>query len=256
MYATLADTRLHHLFELWDLGNKGHLSFADVTLGLRRLCASAQKVYSTASDAAEVRRCPPAWHMVHLSRPPEHFSTRAQGALHAPAAGRGVELLRPPSLQPGLKPHAPKPAWGSQKAHTRLPGQVLLLYGTDGVPQLDRLQFAAFLGALCQGLGLAFQDVVDLLLVLAAVSPDAQDHMAALVRAHWPAALQIQGCLLAGGSPAPGLAEPACILAERHAAALMLAGLKTDHTACFTICWLALLAGYAMALSTLKVHAD
>ena len=58
---------------------------------------------------------------------------------------------------------------------------MLLLYGADGIPQLDRLQFAAFITALCQGLGLGFQDVADLLLLLASVPADPQDHMAALV---------------------------------------------------------------------------
>ena len=60
--------------------------------------------------------------------------------------------------------------------------QVLFLYGADGVPRLDRLQFAAFTAALCQGLGLEFQDMADLLLLLSAVPADPQHHMAALVQ--------------------------------------------------------------------------
>ena len=70
--------------------------------------------------------------------------------------------------------------------------QVLLQYGSDCKPQLDRAQFAAFVGALCQELGLTFDEAADLLLVLAAVPPDPQDHMAALVSRHsalWPANL-------------------------------------------------------------------
>ena len=59
--------------------------------------------------------------------------------------------------------------------------QVLLQFGSEGLPKLDRAQFAAFIGALCQQLGLTFHEAADLLLVLAAVPPEPQDHMAALV---------------------------------------------------------------------------
>ena len=69
MAAILAEQRLHQLFELWDVEGKGHLGFADVALGLRRLCTTAQKLPSTAADAAEVWARPlaamqtplPAW---------------------------------------------------------------------------------------------------------------------------------------------------------------------------------------------------
>ena len=50
----MADQRLHQLFEMWDGEGTGKLGFADVTLGLRRLCTTAQKLPSTAADAAEV----------------------------------------------------------------------------------------------------------------------------------------------------------------------------------------------------------
>ena len=59
--------------------------------------------------------------------------------------------------------------------------QVLLHFGSSGSPRLDRAQFATFLGALCQELGCSFHEAADLLLVLAAVPPEPQDHMAALV---------------------------------------------------------------------------
>lgn len=62
-----------------------------------------------------------------------------------------------------------------------MPAQVLLQFGSEYSPRLDRAQFAAFVGALCQELGLSFDEAADLLVVLAAVPPDPQDHMAALV---------------------------------------------------------------------------
>ena len=55
--AILAEQRLHQLFELWDIEGKGYLGFADVALGLRRLCTTAQKLHNTAADAAEVGLC-------------------------------------------------------------------------------------------------------------------------------------------------------------------------------------------------------
>ena len=53
-YETLADRKLHLLFELWDKDGDGLISFAELALGLRKLCPSEEPVTETASDAAEV----------------------------------------------------------------------------------------------------------------------------------------------------------------------------------------------------------
>lgn len=54
MYETLADRKMHLLFELWDKDGDGQISFAELALGLRKLSPPEEPVTDTASDAAEV----------------------------------------------------------------------------------------------------------------------------------------------------------------------------------------------------------
>lgn len=54
MYATLADRKMHLLFELWDKDGDRHVSFAELALGLRKLSSAQESLADTASDAAEV----------------------------------------------------------------------------------------------------------------------------------------------------------------------------------------------------------
>ena len=54
IYETLADRKLHLLFELWDKDGDGHISFAELALGLRKFSAPDESVTVTAEDAAEV----------------------------------------------------------------------------------------------------------------------------------------------------------------------------------------------------------
>lgn len=54
LYETLADRKMHLLFELWDKDGDGQIGFAELALGLRKLCPSSEPVAETASDAAEV----------------------------------------------------------------------------------------------------------------------------------------------------------------------------------------------------------
>ena len=54
MYETLADRKMHLLFELWDKDGDGQISFAELALGLRKLSPAEEPVTETASDAAEV----------------------------------------------------------------------------------------------------------------------------------------------------------------------------------------------------------
>ena len=56
MYETLADRKIHLLFELWDKDGDGHISFSELAMGLRKLCPASEPATSTAADAAEV--CP------------------------------------------------------------------------------------------------------------------------------------------------------------------------------------------------------
>lgn len=53
MYETLADRKMHLLFELWDKDGDGHISFSELAMGLRKLCPTSEPVTNTASDAAE-----------------------------------------------------------------------------------------------------------------------------------------------------------------------------------------------------------
>ena len=54
MYETLADRKLHLLFELWDKDGDGSISFAELALGLRKFSSPAEPCTETAADAAEV----------------------------------------------------------------------------------------------------------------------------------------------------------------------------------------------------------
>lgn len=54
VYETLADRKMHLLFELWDKDGDGQISFAELALGLRKLSPPNEPVTDTASDAAEV----------------------------------------------------------------------------------------------------------------------------------------------------------------------------------------------------------
>lgn len=54
MYESLADRKLHLLFELWDKDGDGQLSFSELALGMRKFCPPAEPITETASDAAEV----------------------------------------------------------------------------------------------------------------------------------------------------------------------------------------------------------
>ncbi len=54
IYETLADRKMHLLFELWDKDGDGQISFAELALGLRKLSPPEELVTETASDAAEV----------------------------------------------------------------------------------------------------------------------------------------------------------------------------------------------------------
>ena len=79
-YETLADRKLHLLFELWDKDGDGLISFAELALGLRKLSPPEEPVTQTAADAAEVglpitkslaQRCPVGGkHMKLRSLPP------------------------------------------------------------------------------------------------------------------------------------------------------------------------------------------
>ena len=53
MYATLADRKMHLLFDLWDKDGDGQISYAEMALGLRKLSAPQESIAETASDAAE-----------------------------------------------------------------------------------------------------------------------------------------------------------------------------------------------------------
>jgi len=59
MYETLADRKMHLLFELWDKDGDGHISFSELAMGLRKLCPASEPATTTASDAAEVTPLPP-----------------------------------------------------------------------------------------------------------------------------------------------------------------------------------------------------
>ena len=54
VYETLADRKLHLLFELWDKDGDGYISFAELALGLRKFSPESELVTETAADAAEV----------------------------------------------------------------------------------------------------------------------------------------------------------------------------------------------------------
>ena len=58
VYETLADRKLHLLFELWDKDGDGSISFAELALGLRKFSSPAEPCTETAADAAEVSTLP------------------------------------------------------------------------------------------------------------------------------------------------------------------------------------------------------
>ena len=58
VYETLADRKLHLLFELWDKDGDGSISFAELALGLRKFSSPAEPCTETAADAAEVSTFP------------------------------------------------------------------------------------------------------------------------------------------------------------------------------------------------------